>query len=124
MITPKNVDLKPKNLTITIRTGVAKIYPWPSVFFSVFFFPDTPIGKWLKGWLHYWETHERGSFPGIIEIPVMMWVQSLLWAMAKTFWKLGLLRFVMNPWNLADAFRSELHLHLFYLAPTNCMSRI
>ena len=72
---------------------------------SVFFFPHTRLGEWLHGWIEYWETHERGSFPGIIEIPVMMWVQSLLWAMAKTFWKLGLLKFIMNPWNLADAFR-------------------
>ena len=75
-----------------------------SLILAVFFLPHTKVGKYLHSWLVYWETHERGSFPSIIEVPIMMWVQSLIWALAKTFWKLGLIRFVSNLWNLADAF--------------------
>jgi hypothetical protein len=53
----------------------------------------------------YWEKHERGSLPSVIEMTVIVFVQGLIWKELKNLFKQGFWDYMLNMWNLADVFR-------------------
>ena len=45
-----------------------------------------------------------GSLPTPIEMIIIVWVQGLIWKSLKEVYKVGLLDYLLNLWNLADIF--------------------
>ncbi|XP_069177288.1 transient receptor potential protein [Procambarus clarkii] len=57
---------------------------------------------WLRSLLEDWKLKERGSLPGIVELAIIMYVFSLIWAEMKSLWGDGLLEYVQDLWNIID----------------------
>ena len=72
--------------------------------FLAFLFPTSTVGIFLENVQKNWKKYERGSLPTPIEMVIMFWLQGLIWKSLKEFFKVGLLNFLMNLWNLADIF--------------------
>ena len=98
---------------------------------SAFLFPTTPIGIFLAELQSNWRKYERGcvilyiflqfnssclftflfyfisflgSLPTPIEMIIILWVQGLIWKSLKEVFKVGLIDYLLNLWNLADIF--------------------
>merc|ERR1719266_1917157 len=69
-----------------------------------FLFPTTPIGIFLAELQSNWRKYERGSLPTPIEMIIILWVQGLIWKSLKEVFKVGLIDYLLNLWNLADIF--------------------
>ncbi|XP_037793862.1 transient receptor potential protein-like [Penaeus monodon] len=57
---------------------------------------------WLRSLLDDWKIRERGSLPGIVEVCIVMYVGSLVWAEIKSLWNDGLLEYIKDLWNIID----------------------
>ncbi|KAK7083512.1 hypothetical protein SK128_014326 [Halocaridina rubra] len=57
---------------------------------------------WLRSLLEDWKIRERGSLPGLVELCVMMYIFSLIWAEIKSLWNDGLLEYIADLWNIVD----------------------
>ncbi|XP_069993732.1 transient receptor potential protein [Penaeus vannamei] len=57
---------------------------------------------WLRSVLEDWKIRERGSLPGLVEVCIVMYVGSLIWAEIKSLWSDGLLEYIKDLWNIID----------------------
>ena len=71
---------------------------------SAFLFPTSSVGIFLARIQENWRKYERGSLPTPVEMVIIVWVQGLIWKSLKEVFKVGLLDFFLNLWNLADIF--------------------
>ena len=54
--------------------------------------------------LHFYFISFLGSLPTPIEMIIILWVQGLIWKSLKEVFKVGLIDYLLNLWNLADIF--------------------
>ncbi|XP_055637159.1 transient receptor potential protein [Toxorhynchites rutilus septentrionalis] len=66
---------------------------------------------WLQEILKEWKRKERGSFPGMFECMVMLYIISLIWHEMKSLWNDGLLDYIADLWNIVDFISNS-----FYIA--------
>ncbi|XP_066978141.1 transient receptor potential protein isoform X2 [Macrobrachium rosenbergii] len=57
---------------------------------------------WLRSLLEDWKIRERGSLPGLVELFIVMYVFSLIWAEIKSLWNDGMLEYIKDLWNIID----------------------
>lgn len=58
--------------------------------------------KWMRDIAHEWKTKERGTWPGLAECGVIIYVLSLIWAEITALWKDGLTEYIADLWNILD----------------------
>ncbi|XP_045126101.1 transient receptor potential protein-like isoform X2 [Portunus trituberculatus] len=57
---------------------------------------------WLRSLLEEWKMKERGSLPGPIELGIIMYISSLIWAEIKSLWNDGVMEYIKDLWNIID----------------------
>ncbi|XP_050740535.1 transient receptor potential protein-like isoform X1 [Eriocheir sinensis] len=58
--------------------------------------------RWLRSLLEEWKMKERGSLPGIVELGIIMYIFSLIWAEIKSLWSDGVMEYIKDLWNIID----------------------
>jgi len=57
---------------------------------------------WMREWLAEWKMKERGSIPYPVELMIIMYIFSLVWAEIKALWSDGLFEYIKDLWNIVD----------------------
>ncbi|RZF43157.1 hypothetical protein LSTR_LSTR013775, partial [Laodelphax striatellus] len=57
---------------------------------------------WLQEILFEWKRKERGSFPGLVESCVILFVISNIWNEMRALWTNGILEYLGDLWNIVD----------------------
>ena len=71
----------------------------------MFVFPENEWTIWLAELRAYWEKHERGSLPTMVEMLLIVYIQGLVWKEICSCYKEGLIPYLSQLWNLADIMR-------------------
>nr|AOR81465.1 transient receptor potential [Nilaparvata lugens] len=57
---------------------------------------------WLQEILFEWKRKERGSFPGLVESCVILYVMANIWNEMRSLWTNGILEYLGDLWNIVD----------------------
>ncbi|CAL4075123.1 unnamed protein product, partial [Meganyctiphanes norvegica] len=57
---------------------------------------------WMREWLMEWKMKERGSIPYPVELLIICYIFSLVWAEIKSLWNDGLFEYIKDLWNIVD----------------------
>jgi len=57
---------------------------------------------WMREWLVEWKMKERGSIPYPVELMIIGYIFSLIWAEIKALWSDGLFEYIKDLWNIVD----------------------
>merc|ERR1719495_1087927 len=74
---------------------------------------------WLRSILKDWKIRERGSLPGLVELAIIMYIGSLVWAEIKSLWSDGLLDYIKDLWNIIDFMTNSLFVTWILLRATS-----
>ncbi|KAL1509540.1 hypothetical protein ABEB36_004255 [Hypothenemus hampei] len=75
---------------------------------------------WVQELVKEWKRRERGSFFGIAECGVIIYVISLIWAEMRSLWYDGLLEYISDLWNIVDFITNVFYVLWLALRLTSC----